>query len=260
MLDLGIVNRRAVVCGASRGIGFGCADALARAGAEVMLVARNEGALHKAAQTIEARHGRAPAIAAADLSTEAGCQAVLDAQLETDILVTNCGGAPAGVFSSFSRKDWLRAVSLNMFPALDLIRGYLPGMQDRGFGRIVNILNVALQGGYPDLPLSSGATGGLASAVASLAPSAAQHGVSINNILPGRFETERLAENIAHDIAATGKSEEEVRRIRLSRQAVQRFGDPAEIGALCAFLCGQHAGYIIGQNVTIDGAAKAYDV
>ncbi|MDA7965560.1 SDR family oxidoreductase [Ruegeria sp.] len=259
-MDLGIEGQRAVICGASRGIGYGCADALARAGAQITLVARNPEKLQDAASRLESSHGTAPDVIAADLSTEAGCQTVLHAQPDTDILVTNCGGAPAGDFTRFTRQDWSDAVALNMLSALDLIRAYLPGMRERGQGRIVNILNIALQGGYPDLPLSSGATGGLASAIASLAPSAARDGVSINNILPGRFETERLSDNIAHDIATTGKSEAEVRATRLNRQAVQRFGNPQEIGALCAFLCSQHAGYVVGQNIAMDGGARPYEV
>jgi 3-oxoacyl-[acyl-carrier protein] reductase len=257
-MDLGLYGQRAVVCGASRGIGFACAEALAAEGASLTLVARHRETLDSAADRLGRRYGAAIRTVAADLATAEGCATVSRTVPDTDILVTNCGGAPAGSFSDFTRRDWLAAIELNMLSALDLIAAYLPGMRRRGHGRIVNILNVALQGGYPDLPLSSGAVAGLAGAIASIAHPAARDNVAINSILPGRFETERLAANIAHDIARTGLDETEIRNRRLGRQSVQRFGDPREIGELCAFLCGRSAGYLVGQQIVMDGGAYPY--
>lgn len=257
-MNLGISEKTAIVCGASQGIGFACASALAEAQAGVVIIARNAARLAKAAETLRGNYQVDVRYVVADLSTEAGCEKVIREVPNADILVTNCGGAPIANFADLSRDDWREAIELNMLSALDLIQAYLPGMRHRGHGRIVNILNVALQGGYPDLALSSAATAGLAGSVAAIARQAARDGVAINNILPGRFETSRLSANIAHDVAATGQSEAELRSIRLTRQAVQRFGDPGEIGDLCAFLCGKNAGYLIGQNIVIDGGGYPY--
>lgn len=257
-MNLGIAGQGAVVCGASRGLGFACAEALAAEGVSLVLVARNRDALEAAADRLIQTYGSDARSVPADLGTAEGCATVKRAVPETDILVTNCGGAPAGDFANLTRSDWHSAVELNMISALDLIAAYLPGMRRRRHGRIVNILNVALRGGYPDLPLSSGAVAGLAGAIASFASPAARDCVAINSILPGRFETERLATNIAHDMAKSGLGEAEIRAQRLARQAVQRFGDPHEIGQLCAFLCGKSAGYIVGQQIVMDGGAYPY--
>ena len=257
-MELGIAGLTAVVCGASRGIGFACADALAAEGVSLTLVARHAGALDRAAARLGLRHGIEVRCIASDLSIAEGCRTVADTVPNTDILVTNCGGAPAGEFTGHTRDDWKSAVDLNMLSAIELISAYLPGMRRRGHGRIVNILNVALRGGYPDLALSAAATAGLAGAIASIARPAARDGVAINSILPGRFETERLASNIAHDVSRTGLTEDQIRERRLTRQSVQRFGDPREIGQLCAFLCSGSAGYLVGQEIVMDGGAYPY--
>lgn len=256
-MDLGIKGRRALVCGASRGLGFACATSLARAGVSLWIVARDQGQLNRAAAELRSEFGVEVTTIATDLSSAEGCKHAINTLPDLDILVTNCGGAPPGDFLSFSREDWIAALELNMLSAIELIRACLGGMKQRGFGRIVNITNVAMMGGYPDLPLSSGATAGLVGVTASLAKDAARSGVIINNLLPGRFETERLARNIAHDMDKLGESEGDIRKRRLIRQSVQRFGDPSELGDLCAFLCGANAGYIVGQNITIDGGSHA---
>jgi len=259
-MNLGIAGKRALVCGASRGLGFACARALAHAGADLAMVARSAQGLDAAAQLIRDNCEAEVVTIAADLSTKEGCQRVREEVPERDILVTNCGGARAHPFAGLERDDWVSALNLNMVSALEMIGAYLPGMRERGFGRIVNILNVALTGGYPDLPLSSGATAGVAGAVSAIARSAARDGVTINNILPGRFETDRLSENIALDVATTGESEAEIRAMRLKRQAVQRFGEPSELGDLCAFLCSQSGGYLVNQNIVMDGGGYPYDI
>ncbi len=256
-MDLGIKGRRALVCGGSRGLGFACAASLAKAGVSLWIVARDQGQLDRAAVELRSKFGVDVTTIAADLSSSEGCKLAINGLPDIDILVTNCGGAPPGDFLSFSRQDWIEALELNMLSAIELIRACLGGMKQRGFGRIVNITNVAMLGDYPDLPLSSGATAGLAGVTASLAKDVARSGVIINNLLPGRFETERLARNIAHDMDRLGESEHEIRKRRLVRQSVQRFGDPGELGDLCAFLCSANAGYIVGQNITIDGGAHA---
>lgn len=254
-MNLGIAGRHAIVCSASRGLGRACAAALAAEGVSLTIAARTAEPLEATRRDLESTHGVAVRAVVADLATEAGREALLAASPAPDMLVNNCGGAPPGDFRNWDRDDWIRALDANMLSAIFLIRGVVDGMKARGFGRIVNITNIALKGGFPDLGLSAGATAGLTGFVAALSRQTAAFNVTINNLLPGRFDTERLAANIAHDAARTGRSVEELRAQRLARQPVQRFGDPVELGAFCAFLCAAQAGYVTGQNIAVDGGA-----
>jgi len=254
-MDLGIAGRHALVCAASKGLGYACAEALAREGVGLTLVARSAGPLQAAVDQLAARHGVPVRGVQADLSQEAGCAAALAACPAPDILVNNCGGAPPGDFRGWSRDDWHRAVDANMLAAISLMRGVVDAMLERGFGRIVNITNLAVKGGFPDLGLSAAACSGLTGFVSALARQTVAQNVTINNLVPGRFATERLRSNIEHDRARSGRSYEAEAAARLARQPVQRFGDPAELGAACAFLCSAQAGYITGQNLVIDGGA-----
>lgn len=253
-MDLGIAGRCAIVCAASRGLGFACAQALSNEGVDLTIAARSAEALEKAAALLR-RSGIRVAAVVADVTTEAGRRAIRSACPSPDILVTNCGGAPPGDFRQWSRKDWLRAVDANMLSAIFLIRATVDGMMERRFGRIVNITNVAVKGGLPDLPLSAAACSGLTGFVSTLARETVRYNVTVNNLLPGRFNTDRLASNMEATRQRTGQSMEEVVRERLDKTPAGRFGDPRELGDACAYFCAAQAGYITGQNLVIDGGS-----
>jgi 3-oxoacyl-[acyl-carrier protein] reductase len=255
MMDLGIAGRRALVCAASKGLGRGCAQALADAGCEVTILARTAADVERAAKEIGARAGRPVAWLACDITTPQGRAAALAACPHPDILVNNAGGPPPGDFHDWTREDWLRALDANMLTPIELIKATVDGMVERRFGRIVNITSAAVKAPMEGLGLSTAARSGLTGFVASLARQVARHNVAINNLLPGLFDTDRLRTNIAARARNAGRSFDEQHALQREAGPARRFGTPEEFGAACAFLCSVHAGYIIGQNVLIDGGA-----
>lgn len=253
-MDLGLSGRRALVCASSKGLGRGCARALAREGCEVTLVARGRDALEQTAAGIREAGGRATAVAA-DITTPDGRAAALAACPDPDVLVNNAGGPPPGDFRDWTRDDWIRALEANMLTPIALIRATVDGMMARRFGRIVNITSSAVKAPIPLLGLSNGARAGLTGFVAGLARSTVGSGVTINNLLPGQFLTDRLRGVLAAGARNAGVSDEEFMAARQRAIPAGRFGTPEEFGAVCAFLCSVHAGYITGQNVLVDGGA-----
>lgn len=256
-MDLGLSGRKAIVCAASRGLGRACAEKLAAEGVEILLVARTEGPLREAAATIAANTGATVRWVAADVSTDEGIAAVVGACPDPDILVNNAGGPPPGDFRQWDRAAWHKALDTNMLSAILLIRATLDGMIARGYGRIINITSSAVRAPLPFLGLSNGARAGLTGFVAGLAREVAQHGVTINNLLPGTFDTDRLRANFEARARREGRSPEEVREAARLANPARRFGRPEELGALCAFLCSPLAGYINGQNILLDGGAHS---
>jgi 3-oxoacyl-[acyl-carrier protein] reductase len=254
-MDLGIKGRSAIVCGSSKGLGLACAQALADAGVEVVLNGRAPEPLAAAAQALSARIGRPVASVAADVTQADGRERLLAACPEPDILITNAAGPAPGLFEDWGEAEWLAAVQANMVAPLQLIRATIPAMRRRGWGRILNITSAAVKAPLPMLGLSTGARSGLTGAVASLAREAAADGVTINNVLPGHFDTDRLASVFASQAARQGVTAEEARRRVEAGNPARRVGRPEEFGAVCAFLASAHAGYINGQNLLIDGGA-----
>ncbi|WP_312565146.1 SDR family oxidoreductase [Diaphorobacter sp.] len=271
-MDLGIAGKWALVCGASKGLGRGCAEALVREGVNVVINARNAGELQRTASDLIAigaeasgvrgQNGNQPKVlaVAADITTPEGRSAVFSIAggpgRDFDIVVTNAGGPPPGDFREWDRDAWMRAVDANMLTPIELIRATVDGMAQRGFGRIVNITSSAVKAPIDILGLSNGARSGLTGFVAGAARSAiAAQGVTINNLLPGKFDTDRLAGTLQAAAGKTGKSLDEVRRAQQGAIPARRFGTPQEFGAICAFLCSVHAGYMTGQNVLADGGA-----
>lgn len=254
-MDMGIAGRTALVCGASQGLGLGCAQALAREGVNVVIVARTEKTLEEAVALLKADAKGSVQAVACDITTEAGRRAALQACPQPDILVTNAGGPPPGDFRQFSRDDWIAAVDANMLTPIALIREVVDGMIERKFGRIVNITSAAVKSPIAELGLSNGARSGLTGFVAGLARQVAPHGVTINNLLPGQFDTARLSKMTKARAAKLGVTEAQMREQQAARIPVGRVGRPDEFGAACAFLCSEHAGYITGQNWLLDGGA-----
>ena len=254
-MDLGIAGRKALVCAASKGLGRGCAEALAAAGVDVTILARTGIDVQRAAEEIGAAAGRAVAWVACDITTPEGRAAALAACPQPDILVTNAGGPPPGDFRDFDRDAWIRALDANMLTPIELIKSTIDGMIARRFGRIVNITSAAVKAPIDILGLSNGARSGLTGFVAGVARKVARHNVTINNLLPGYFETDRFQATMSARAKAQGKSLDDV--VAAARESIPaaRIGVPAEFGAACAFLCSAHAGFIVGQNVLIDGGA-----
>ncbi|MFD0668933.1 SDR family oxidoreductase [Ramlibacter sp. MAHUQ-53] len=260
-MDYGIKGRWALVCGASKGLGLGCARALAQNGAHVVMVARGAPALEAAAAELRADPqlpaGTQVVAVAADITTPEGRAAALAAHAGYDIVVTNAGGPPPGDFRDWGRDEWIKALDANMLTPIELIKAVADGMAERGFGRIVNITSGAVKAPIDVLGLSNGARSGLTGFIAGLArnPQLAARNVTINNLLPGAFYTDRLKSNFAGAASKTGKSLDEIADGRRKTIPAQRFGEPEEFGATCAFLCSAQAGYITGQNLLIDGGA-----
>jgi 3-oxoacyl-[acyl-carrier protein] reductase len=254
-MDLGIAGRRALVCAASKGLGRGCAQALADADVEVTIVARDANRVRQAAAEIGARAGRAVGWVAADITTPEGRAAALAACPQPDILINNAGGPPPGDFRDWDRDAWIRALDANMLTPIELIRATVDGMIERRFGRVVNITSSAVKAPIDILGLSNGARSGLTGFVAGVARTVARHNVTINNLLPGSFETDRLLSTMEGRAKGSGKSFAEIHAAARAAVPAGRFGNIDEFGALCAFLCSAHAGYIVGQNLLIDGGA-----
>ena len=254
-MDLGISGKKALVCGASAGLGYACARALAAEGVQVLIVARTEGPLQEAAVQLNALGaGRVQALAA-DVTTEAGRARIFAEHSDFDIVVTNAGGPPPGDFRQWDQATWMRALEANMLAPIELIKATVDGMMARGFGRIVNITSSAVKSPVDGLGLSTGARSGLTGFVAGLARTVVARGVTINNLLPGTFDTARLAGNFARQAEREGLNVAQVIERRLAKHPAHRFGRPDELGHTCAFLCSTHAGYINGQNILLDGGS-----
>ncbi|BAI71953.1 3-oxoacyl-[acyl-carrier-protein] reductase [Azospirillum sp. B510] len=256
-MDLGIAGRRAIVCAASKGLGRACAVALAREGVHVTLTARSADALEATAEEIREATGVTVTTAAGDIATEEGRAAALAACPEPDILINNAGGPPPGDFHDWEREDWIRALDANMLAPIFLIKATVDGMIARKFGRIVNITSAAVKAPIPILGLSNGARAGLTGFVAGLSRQTVRHNVTINNLLPGPFETDRLRKTMEGGAKAAGRSIDEEMELRRKTNPSGRFGDPEEFGAACAFLCSARSGFMTGQNILLDGGAFA---
>jgi 3-oxoacyl-[acyl-carrier protein] reductase len=250
-----IAGKKAIVCGASRGLGKGCALALAEQGVDVIINGRDADKLETTAREIRERTRAKVTTAAGDITTEAGRTVVLAACPDPDILVNNAGGPPPGDFRSWDRGTWMAALDANMLTPIELIRATLDGMIGRRFGRIVNITSSGVKSPIGILGLSNGARTGLTGFVAGLARDTARHNVTINNLLPGAFDTDRRTAMIAATAKATGKSEEQVRHEQANQSPAGRFGTIEEFGAACAFLCSAQASFVTGQNLLLDGGA-----
>lgn len=254
-MDLGIAGKKALVCGASAGLGLACAQALVREGVDVLIVARTPGPLQAAAEALRQMGPGQVQCVAADVTTEAGRSHILAVQRDFDIVVTNAGGPPPGDFRDWDRDTWVRALEANMLAPIALIRATVDGMMARGFGRIVNITSSAVKSPVDGLGLSTGARSGLTGFVAGLARTTVARGVTLNNLLPGTFDTARLASNLAAQAARQGITVEQAVAARLSKHPAHRFGRADELGNTCAYLCSVHAGYINGQNILLDGGS-----
>jgi 3-oxoacyl-[acyl-carrier protein] reductase len=252
-MDLGIRGRRAIVCASSQGLGRGCALALAEAGVELVINGRNAELLEQTAAEIRSAWGVKVTAVVADVSTAEGQAALLSACPTPDILINNNGGPPLRNFRELSRQAMLDGVTMNMVTPIELIQKVIEPMTTRGFGRIVNITSVSVKMPLAGLDLSSGARAGLTAFVAGVARSVADRNVTINNMLPGSFDTARLRSNLSAAAKRTSVSEAEAAARSLANIPAKRFGTPAEFGQTCAFLCSVHAGFITGQNFLLDG-------
>ena len=254
-MDLGLRGKRALVCASSKGLGRGCAEALAAAGVDLVLNARGAGALAATAAAIRAAHGVTVTEVAADITSEAGRAEVLKATGAADILVTNAGGPPPGMWTDWEREDFIRALDANMLTPIALMKALLPGMMERGWGRVVNITSQSVKSPIAQLGLSNAARAGLTGYVAGTARQVAPAGVTINNLLPGIHATDR-ADALDTGVAkAQGITLDEARAKRAATIPARRYGTAGEFGAACAFLCSAHAGFIVGQNILLDGGA-----
>ena len=255
-MDLGLAGKWAVVCAASKGLGKGCAAALVREGVNVVITARGAEALQATATELRALGGGSVRTVAGDITTAEGRVAALAACPQVDILVTNAGGPPPGDFREWGRDAWINALDANMLTPIELMRATVDAMAGRGFGRVVNITSGAVKAPIDILGLSNGARSGLTGFVAGLARSGiAAHGVTINGLLPGGFDTDRLRTTMQGAATKTGQPLEALMAKRAAAIPAQRFGSAAEFGAVCAFICSVHAGYLTGQNILLDGGA-----
>jgi 3-oxoacyl-[acyl-carrier protein] reductase len=254
-MDTGLRNKTAIVCASSQGLGKGCAFALAREGVHLVLNARTASTLEATADEIRRATGVTVTAVACDITTPEGRAQVLAAAPAPDILVNNAGGPPIGDFRDWDECTWQKAVNDNMVTPIMLIRAVVDGMIARRFGRIVNITSRSVKAPLPDLGLSNGARAGLTGFVAGLARQVAKHNVTINNLLPGPFETARTVDGIAKRAAKAGIDVETFAAARRADVPAGRFGTPDEFGKACVFLCSADAGFIVGQNLLIDGGA-----
>ncbi|GGW22892.1 3-oxoacyl-ACP reductase [Gemmobacter lanyuensis] len=254
-MDLGIRGKRALVCAGSKGLGRGCAEALAEAGVDLVLNARGTEALEAAATAMRDRFGVDVITVAADITSPEGRAEVLAAAGAVDILVTNAGGPPPGHWPDWEREDFIRALDANMLTPIALMKALLPGMIDRGWGRVVNITSASVKSPIGVLGLSNSARAGLTGYVAGTARQVAPHGVIINNLLPGIHDTDRAEALDAGVMKAENITREAARAQRMAGIPARRYGSPADFGAACAFLCSQQAAFIVGQNLLVDGGA-----
>ncbi|WP_121631778.1 SDR family oxidoreductase [Tropicibacter alexandrii] len=254
-MDLGIRGKRALVCASSKGLGRGCAEALAEAGVDLVMNARGAEALEATAQGIRDRYNVQVTTVAADIVSEEGRAQVLESAGDIDILVTNAGGPPPGMWHDWGREDFLKALDANMLTPIALMTELMPKMIDRGWGRVVNITSQSVKAPIAVLGLSNAARTGLTGYVAGTARQVAPHGVVVNNLLPGIHATDRAVSLDTGVSEQQGISLDAARAQREATIPARRYGTPEEFGAMCAFLCSQHAGFIIGQNVLLDGGA-----
>jgi len=252
-MDLGIRGRTALVCAASKGLGKGCAMSLAREGVNLVITARGKEALEATAEEIRKATGVKVIAVAGDITTPEGRAQAVKTCPQPDILVNNAGGPPPGDFRDWTREDWIKALDANMLTPIDLIKSVIDGMIERKFGRIVNITSGAVKMPIPELGMSNGARTGLTGFVAGLSRAVARHNVTINNLLPGPFDTDRLRSNMVFNAKKLGKAPEDLAKARMETNPAKRFGTVEEFGDACAFLCGANAGYIVGQNLLLDG-------
>ncbi|WP_293573160.1 SDR family oxidoreductase [Phaeobacter sp.] len=254
-MDLGLAGKRALVCASSKGLGLGCAEALAEAGVDLIMNARGEQALEASAVAIRDAYGVKVVTVAADITSADGQAAVIAAAEGVDILVNNAGGPPPGLWSDWDRDDFIAALDANMLAPIALIKALVPAMMDRGWGRVVNITSQSVKAPIPVLGLSNSARAGLTGYVAGTSRQVAGSGVTINNLLPGIHATDRAVSLDSGVSAAQGISMEEAKAQRCATIPAGRYGTRQEFGATCAFLCSQHAGFIVGQNILLDGGA-----
>jgi 3-oxoacyl-[acyl-carrier protein] reductase len=255
-MDLGLTGKRALVCASSKGLGLGCARALAAAGVNLVMNARGAEALEASAAAIRAEFGVEVVAVVGDITQPEGRERVLAAAGEVDILVTNAGGPPPGLWSDWTRDDFIKALDSNMLTPVALMQAVLPGMMARGWGRVVNITSQSVKAPIPALGLSNSARAGLTGFVAGTARQVAGQGVTINNLLPGIHATDRAVSLDQGVAAREGVDMAEARRRRQASIPVGRYGTAEEFGAACAFLCSVHAGFIVGQNISLDGGAN----
>lgn len=253
MLDFGIAGRKAVVCASSRGLGLGCATALAGAGVNLVMCGRTAETLSKAAADIRTAHNVEVVEVVCDITTDEGRAAVLAAAGHVDILVNNAGGPPPGDFRDWKRDNWLAALDANMLAAFELIKAVIDPMIENKFGRIVNITSNSVKSPIPALGLSNGARAALTGFCAGLARQVAEHNVTVNGLLPGQFNTDRIEMLIANSAKTEGKTQAEMRAVFESRNPTKRLGEIKEFGFACAWMCSAHSGYLTGQNILIDG-------
>jgi 3-oxoacyl-[acyl-carrier protein] reductase len=254
-MDFGIKGKKAIVCASSKGLGRACALALAREGVDLVITARTAADLEATAAMIRQQTGAKVTTVAGDITTEAGRAATLAACPEPDILVNNAGGPPHGDFREWTREHWIKAIDGNMLTPIFLIKAVVDGMAARKFGRIVNITSASVKSPIPNLGMSNGARAGLTGFVAGLARQMARHNVTINNLLPGPFLTDRLRSGAVHTAQQQGRPVDEVLAERAKASPAGRVGDPAEFGDACAFLCAASSGFIVGQNLLLDGGS-----
>jgi 3-oxoacyl-[acyl-carrier protein] reductase len=254
-MDLGIKGKKALVCASSKGLGLGCAEHLAAAGVNLVMNARGSEALEASAERLRAQYGVEISTIAADVATEAGQAAVLAAAGDVDILVNNAGGPPPGMWHDWEREDFIKALDANMLAPIALIKNLVPGMMDRGWGRVVNITSQSVRAPIGVLGLSNSARTGLTGYVAGTSRQVAGKGVTINNLLPGIHATDRADALDGAVVNARNISLEQAREERAASIPAGRYGTRDEFGAACAFLCSTHAGFIIGQSILLDGGA-----
>lgn len=252
-MDLGLQGKSAVVCASSRGLGKGCAEALAEAGCNLVINGRDQTALEETRDHLSSTYGVKVSVVAGDVSSAEGQQALLAACPEPDILVNNNGGPPRKDYTELDRDSLISGVVQNFVTPIELIQAVTPGMKDRGFGRIVNITSLSVKMPIEGLDLSSGARAGLTAFLAGVCRQLAPHGVTVNNLLPGKMDTDRLKGGFERAAKQSGKSLEDIRAAQAGEIPARRFGSAEEFGQTCAFLCSQHAGYITGQNILMDG-------
>ena len=259
-MDLGISGKRALVCASSKGLGRGCAEALAAAGCDLVMNARGAEALEATAEAIRATHGVSVTTVAADVTSEEGRASLLEAAGEIDVLVTNAGGPPPGMWHDWGRDEFIAALEANMLAPIALLTALMPKMIDRGWGRVVNITSQSVKAPIPQLGLSNAARTGLTGYVAGTARQVAQYGVTINNLLPGIHATDRADALDGGVVKAEGITLEEARAKRAATIPARRYGTAEEFGQMCAYLCSAQAGFIVGQNILLDGGGTNFTI
>lgn len=254
-MDLGIKGKRGLVCAASKGLGRSCAEALAEAGVDLVINSRTEEDITRTAHEISEAYGVSVTPVAADITTDSGRAKVLAAADGIDILVTNAGGPPPGIWTDWNRDDFIKAVDANMLSAVALMQALVPAMMERGWGRVVNITSQSVRSPIPELGLSNTARAGLTGFVAGMSRQVAGKGVCVNNILPGIHATSRADSLDAAAAKKNGIDIETARENRKNTIPAHAYGQPEDFGATCAFLCSQQARFIVGQNILLDGGA-----